>query len=213
MDRAVSMRLALLAVAASLAGGCQDTPRPSETMPAYSPAWRDIATGRDRERLREWRTAFDKALAAARRAGHSAEIDAQGALLAPDSALGNPAIPDGRYHCRVIKLGAKSDGLLDYIAYPAFPCVIGRDGGLQRLDKVGGSQRHVGILYANDAIRLVFLGTLALGDETRAMQYGQDETRDVAGYLERIGPQRWRLVMPYPAFESLTDVLEIVPAP
>ena len=61
-------------------------------------------------------------------------------------------------------------------------------------------------------MRLVFLGTLALGDETRAMQYGQDETRDVAGYLERIGPQRWRLVMPYPHFESLTDVMELVPA-
>lgn len=208
----MTARLAALAFAAALLAGCQNTPRPSETMPAYSPAWRDIATGADRERLRDWRTAFDKALAAARRAGHSGEIAAQGALLAPDSALGNPAIPDGDYRCRVIKLGAKSDGLLDYIAYPAFPCVVGHDGSLQRLDKVGGSQRHVGILYANDAIRLVFLGTLALGDETRAMQYGQDETRDVAGYLERIGPSQWRLIMPYPSYESLTDVLELVPA-
>ena len=62
-------------------------------------------------------------------------------------------------------------------------------------------------------VRQVFLGTLVLGDEQRAMQYGRDPDRDVAGFVEKIGPNRWRLVMPYPAFESLTDVLELVPAP
>jgi hypothetical protein len=52
-----------------------------------------------------------------------------------------------------------------------------------------------------------------LGDENRALQYGQDEQRDVAGYLERIGPARWRLVMPKPHFESQLDVIELVPLP
>lgn len=206
-------RLFALCVVGATLSGCVDTPRASETMPSYSPAWRDIATKADRERLREWRQAFDKALAAVKHSGHEAELAAEGALLAPDAALVSPAIPDGRYKCRVIKLGAQSEGMRDYIAYPAFDCVIGHDGGLQRFDKVSGSQRHVGIFYANDAMRLVFLGTLALGDEHRAMQYGQDETRDVAGYLERIGPARWRLIIPYPHYESLTDVLELVPAP
>ena len=60
-------------------------------------------------------------------------------------------------------------------------------------------------------MRGVFLGTLVLGDEDRAMRYGQDETRNVAGYLERIGERRWRLVMPRPHYESLTDVMELVP--
>ena len=36
-------------------------------------------------------------------------------------------------------------------------------------------------------------------------------TRDVAGYVERIGPSRWRLVMPQPHFESKVDVMELVP--
>lgn len=205
-------RFAILCALGAALAGCTDTVRPSETMPSFSPAWRDIATEADRERLREWRQAFDKAIAAAKRSGHAAELAAEGALLMPDAALANPAIPDGRYKCRVIKMGAKGEGLLDYIAYPAFDCVIGHDGSLQRFDKVNGSQRHVGILYAQDAMRMVFLGTLALGDETRAMQYGQDESRDVAGYLERIGPARWRLVIPSPHYESLTDVLELVPA-
>ena len=208
----MSRRAGILLAAALLAGcGGGGKLRQSLAMPSYSPSWREMASDADRERLREWRTAFVKGVAAARRAGHSADIDREGALLDPDGALAEPAIPNGRYRCRVTKLGAQGDGLLDYVAYPAFACVVGRDGSLQRLDKVSGSQRYVGILYAGDAIRQVFLGTLVLGDERRAMQYGQDETRNVAGHLERIGPRRWRLVMPSPHFESLVDVMELVP--
>ena len=40
---------------------------------------------------------------------------------------------------------------------------------------------------------MVFLGTMMLGDETRALDYGRDPVRDVAGLLERVGPRRWRL--------------------
>jgi hypothetical protein len=61
-------------------------------------------------------------------------------------------------------------------------------------------------------MRQIFLGTLVLGDEQGAMQYGQDETRNVAGFVERVGSNRWRLVMPRPHFESQTDVMELVPA-
>ena len=82
---------------------------------------------------------------------------------------------------------------------------------LQRLGKLSGSQRYVGLIFPGDAIRNVFLGTLALGDELRVLQYGQDDLRDVAGYVERIGPNRWRLVMPRPHFESQIDVMELVP--
>jgi len=57
----------------------------------------------------------------------------------------------------------------------------------------------------------VFLGTLVFADEQRALQYGQDQQRDVAGYIERIGPNRWRLIMPAPHFESQLDVMELVP--
>jgi hypothetical protein len=34
----------------------------------------------------------------------------------------------------------------------------------------------------------------------------------MAGLVERIGARRWRLVLPYPRFESTLDVIEIVPA-
>jgi hypothetical protein len=58
---------------------------------------------------------------------------------------------------------------------------------------------------------MVFLGTLQLGDETRSLEYGHDRDRDVAGFLERVGERRWRLVLPYPAFESTTDIIELIP--
>lgn len=185
----------------------------SPTMPRATPAWREIATETDRERLRDWRKTFAAAVAAARAAGHGAELAVEGRLLDPDGALAEPSIPDGRYRCRVTKLGAKSEGMLEYIAYPAFACQIGRDGSLQRLDKLTGSQRYVGVIFPDDGMRQIFLGTLVLGDENRAMQYGQDEIRNIAGFIERVGEQKWRLVMPSPHYESLTDVMELVPVP
>ena len=205
--------LALLAIAALTACASDGPPEitRSPTMPRATLAWREIATPMDRDRLREWRDSFSKAVAAAKAGGDAAEVGREGVLLDPDGALANPAIPDGRYRCRVTKLGARSEGLLTYIAYPAFTCAIGRDGRVQRLDKLSGSQRYVGVIFPHDAMRSVFLGTLVLGDETRAMRYAQDETRNVAGYVERIGERRWRLVMPRPHYESLTDVMELVP--
>ena len=124
---------------------------------------------------------------------------------------GSTTIPDGMYSCRVIKLGAKDSGGLDYVTYPPFTCRLRAQRTLQRLTKLSGSQRYVGLVFPGDAIRNVFLGTLVLGDEQRALQYRQDEARDVAGYVERIGPNRWRLVMPQPHFESRLDVMELVP--
>ena len=191
---------------------CSTVPgsQPGPVVPAND--WRTVATSADRDRLREWRTAFTRALAQARAAGHGADIDREGKLLEPDAALGPVPIPSGRYKCRVIKLGAKQPGLLEYIAYPAFDCRIAQEMSLQSLNKLTGSQRHTGLLFPDSPIRQAFLGTLVLGDETLAMRYGADAERDLAGWVERIGPNRWRLVLPYPHYESVLDVVELVPA-
>lgn len=194
-----------------LLSGCNTILPHSAMVADPSAGWRRVATAADRERLREWRKSFVEALAAARKGGHRTGLDAQGALLEPDAALPAPAIPNGTYQCRVIKLGAKSEGMLDYVAYPAFTCVVTPDGALQRLTKATGSQRYVGLIFPGDALKQVFLGTVVLGDEPWALQYGQDQTRDVAGYIERVGPARWRLVMPRPYFESQLDIMELVP--
>ncbi|HEX8526778.1 DUF4893 domain-containing protein [Allosphingosinicella sp.] len=177
------------------------------------PTWRALATEDDRRRLREWRDAWTEALDEARAAGHSAEIAAEGALLEPDSALPGSALPSGDYRCRTIKLGSRGDDGLAFVAYPAFRCRVtpGADG-LLHLAKVGGSQRPVGRLLEEHNRWMIFLGTLQLGDERSALSYGRDRERNLAGRLERVGEQRWRIAFPFPHFESLLDVLELVPA-
>ena len=206
------MRLTLLATFAVITAGCAVIEQPSGMIPRWTTAYRQVISIDDRIRLRDWRTSFEDGLAEARKAGRGAEIDREGALLDPDAALAGAAIPNGMYRCRVIKLGAKDPGNLAFVSYGGFTCRIRQERSLQRLGKLSGAQRYVGLIFPDDAIRSVFLGTLAFADESRVLQYGQDEQRDVAGYVERIGPNRWRLVMPKPHFESRLDVMELVPA-
>jgi hypothetical protein len=205
------MRPLLLLPLSLLLAGCGTVRQSTGMLPQWSKDWRQVATESDRKRLRDWRSAFVDGLDAARKAGHSAEIAREGVLLDPDAAQARGPIPSGSYVCRVIKLGAKSQGMLDYVTYPPFVCRIDQERDLQGFAKLTGSQRPVGLIFPGDALRQIFLGTLVLGDEREARQYGQDETRDIAAYVERIGPNRWRMVMPRPAFESQVDVVELVP--
>jgi hypothetical protein len=204
------MRAPVLLVSLVLAG-CNVNERPTAGPTRTPAAWQSVATEQDRQRLREWRQAFSSALTEARAAGHGPALDREGVLLLPDAALGG-GIPNGTYRCRTIKLGARSQGMLPFVSYPAFTCRIVAQGRLQRFEKLTGSQRQVGHIFAGDQLRSVFLGSLVLGDEIQARPYGADEERDLAGFVERIGDRRWRLILPYPRFESLIDVIELVPA-
>ena len=205
------MRRLLLLALVLAAGGCNVIEQPSGLIPRWTTGYRQVISEDDRVRLRDWRKSFESGLDAARKGGHAADIAREGALLDPDAALAGPAIPNGIYRCRVIKLGAQEGDGRVYFAAPTSTCRIRQERDLQRLGKLSGDQRYAGLIFHGDAIRNVFLGTLVLADEQRALQYGQDKKRDVAGYIERIGPDRWRLVMPQPHFESRLDVMELVP--
>ena len=195
-----------------LVAGCASAQQSGAVIERAPRDWRLVATADDRDRLRDWRDAFVEGLREARADGHAAAITREGRLLEPDAALGGGPIPNGNYRCRTIKLGSKSGGMLPFVAYPAFTCRIRAERDVQGFAKLTGSQRQVGLIFPGDALRQVFLGTLLLGDEARSMQYGRDRERDVAGFVERIGPARWRLIMPRPHFESDIDILELVPA-
>lgn len=174
--------------------------------------WRKVATANDRARLRSWRDAWMSALAEARAAGDAAAISRQGALFEVDRALAQPRPPAGDYRCRVFKLGGKRPAAPDFTAYPAFACRIDDEGEVASFHKASGSQRPVGLMFDDRSGRGVFLGTMMLGDETRPIDYGRDAARDMAGYVERVGEKRWRIVLPWPKFESTLDVIELVPA-
>lgn len=187
--------------------------------PAAGPAptqvaadWKRIVMPADMQRLRSWREAFVKALSQARAGGNVAAIAREGALLEPDAALETLALAPGNYRCRVIKLGAGSPGMLAYVSYPSFACRVDDEGEVASFAKVGGSQRPIGLIFNDGPARKIFLGTMMLGDETRPFDYGTDATRDMAGAVQRVGERRWRMILPYPRFESVMDVIELVPA-
>lgn len=177
--------------------------------------WRAVATEDDRGRLRHWRDAWLAALAQANRS-NAAEIAAGGALFEPDTALAGAQPPPGDYACRTFKLGRRpatvsAAGVLDYVAYPAFRCRIAARGARLHFTKLTGSQRPAGTIFPDNGRRMIFLGTLMLGDETQALRYSRDRERDLIGIVERVGPSRWRISFPRPHFESLLDVIELTP--
>ena len=204
------MRYALLAAALALTG-CAGFQQGPGVIAQPSPNWRTVATSFDRERLRDWRGAFVDALRSARAGGHEADVAREGVLLEPDAALGGGPIPNGMYRCRVIKVGAKQAGLLDYVCYPAFNCRIQREGALQGFAKLTGSQRQIGSIFRGDALRQVFLGTLVLGDET-ASDAIRPRYRSRRRWLCRADrSQPLAADHAAAAFESQLDVMELVP--
>ena len=175
--------------------------------------WRRVATPADRIRLRGWRQAWVDALATVTAKDELATLQSDPALFDPDRVLQGAKPPAGGYRCRVFKLGANGTAMHNLTTYPAVDCTVTDEGAVSSLYKVSGAQRPVGLVFPDSASRAVFLGTMVLGDESKPRNYGQDANRDMAGYVERIGTRRWRLVLPRPRFESLLDVVEITPKP
>jgi hypothetical protein len=191
--------------------GCSVYREATSSSLATNVRWQRVATAEDRDRLRDWRKTWDEALPLARKADPRT-IAGDPLLFDPDRAIADPALPQGAYRCRTFKLGGKGTAMRDFTTYPWFDCRVADEGEVRSLHKVTGSQRPTGLIFPDSATRQVFLGTLVLGDETAPLRYGLDGSRDMIGYVERIGPKRWRLVFPRPRFESVLDVMELVPA-
>jgi hypothetical protein len=199
-----SHALALVAAVAALPSGCD---------PAKATAnWQTVITRKDIQALRNWRTAWEDALTKARTAGKDGAIAAEGALVDPDAGLSEPSPPVGDYNCRTLRFGSGNDAPTGLVASPAETCRINALGsGILGFAKLRGTQRPIGRIYPGTGARLTFLGTLALGDETRPFGYGLDADRDLVGLVERIGPDRWRLAIPHPPFSSAFEVIELSP--
>jgi hypothetical protein len=205
---------ALLAGSLLVLAGCghDHVAAPNERPVPRAPGdWRTQVTRVDRERIRAWRTTWVQADAKVVAAGLGARLQAAGPLLDPDAALNDPTPPPGAYSCRTIKLGTISGGN-DYVTDPAQACRIALENGRLSFIVTNGTQRPNGWLFPDTGMRMIFLGAMLLGDETRAMAYGRDSDRDMAGTFERIGPARWRIVLPKPHWEAMLDVIELVPA-
>jgi len=184
----------------------------ADTCGGVEVAWRRAATQNDRVRLRNWRTSWLDAVAKAKAGGGAEVIARDDALYDPDRALDHPIPPAGDYRCRIVKLGAKRTVNKDFVELPASACTVGRNGDETWFTINEGKQRPIGRFFAGPPGRGVFLGTLELGDERLPLEYGLDARRDMIAYLDRVGDARWRLIVPQPHFDSIVELVEIVPA-
>jgi len=173
--------------------------------------WRAVAAPADASLLGRLDQAWSLARAEAEARGFADEVESLGVLVDPNAGqAGRLQPPPGDYRCRTVKLGAREAQGLAYVAYPAFRCRVElTPGGDLILEKTTGSQRTRGLLYPDTDRRLVYVGAQAWGDESGFPAYGAKTERDQLGVFERIGPQRWRLVIPFPKQESKLDILEL----
>ena len=213
------VRTATALALAVLVAGCLPKPKapPGVTgtvevgAPLKSDVWKQVATAADEDRIARLGLAWQDALAEARK-GSADEVRKEGPLLRPRAALPRPAPTPGSYNCRLIKLGKATAKSKAYESFKPFFCYVEVEGDLLTIVKQTGSQRPAGRLWEDDdSTRLVFLGSLALGNEEQPIAYGDDPKRDMAGVLERIGPFKWRLVIPWPQSTSKLDVFELTP--
>lgn len=177
-----------------------------------SQMWRAVATDQDKQRVRGWYESWKLALSEARAEGFGPQLDADPTLYDPNAAMADVDLGLGDYRCRTTKLGSKGRSTLTFVQYSWFSCRVTQAGNSKLLMKITGSQRPSGRVFFDQYNREIFLGTLSLGDEQTAVSYGSDRMRDMAGIVERIGDKRWRMVMPAPAYESLLDIVELIPA-
>ncbi len=219
--RSACLRIGFLAGLAAILAGCaslqpkEDESRPSASVvvepPLKSEAWMQVATAADESRIARIGLAWQSALADARRR-FAAEVRREGALLEPRAALPRPAPTPGSYNCRLVKLGSTTSRGVAFERFKPFFCYVQVEDELLTIVKQTGSERPAGRLWEDDMPdRLIFLGSLALGDEQQPLAYGDDPKRDMAGVFERIAPFRWRLVIPWPQSSSKLDVFELTP--
>ena len=176
--------------------------------PNKADVWQGIASAADKGRLANVSGAWAAGLADARKAGFTTALRDDAELMKSNAALARPAPTPGSYRCRLVKLGGKPA----FEKFKPFFCYVEVDGALLTIVKQTGSQRPAGRLWEDDdPKRLIFLGSLALGDEEAPIAYGDNPRRDMAGILERTGPFRWRLVIPWPQDGSKLHAYELTP--
>lgn len=206
-------------VAMAAVSGCATKPKlPSGVTPTVevgaplkSEAWKQVATPADEDRLARMGLAWQEALDEARKSNAN-DVKREGKLLMPRAGLPRPDPTPGSYNCRLVKVGKANAKGKAFETFKPFFCYVQIDEDLLTIVKQTGSQRPAGRLYEDDdATRLIFLGSLALGDEQQPVAYGDDPKRDMAGVFERIAPFKWRLVIPWPQSTSKLDVFELTP--
>lgn len=174
--------------------------------------WQEFASAFDRDRLARLPEARAKALSEAEAGAPQADLAVIHALMSAPAQAASAEALTGTYRCRTIKLG----GITPDVIYAWFRCRISERGGMLVLQKLSGSQRTNGTLYADGDGSLVYLGASSVTGEPAHRYSGNGASvgasatpDDQIGRLTRIGEGHLRLEMPFPLQESTLDVLEL----
>lgn len=209
---------ATMIAAALLTSGCAATTSapPAAQVAAVEvqaePEWRRLASAEDIDRLTRTDAAWAAALEQIRAGRFTRALREEGELLEPEAALPRPDLPPGSYHCRLLRISQGDRRRPPVVSFRPFYCHVADAGEQLAFTKQTGSERPAGYFYRDEQRgRLVFLGTLTMGSGEPAPYDGSDP-RDMIGVVERVGPFRWRLVLPWPRSGATLEVMELVPA-
>lgn len=211
------MRRLLMASAASLLLSACATPHasyieasvPSADQPA---GWRSMVSDDDRALLDGLPAIWERTLRAipARQRG---TVAAEDELLQPGAARQHPAVPPGSYHCRLVRLDP-ADRSKPVQSFKEFFCYVrGEQDNQLSFTKQTGTELPGGWLHPDGDRRLVLVGAKQREAGDNSLSYGDDPDRNLVGAVERIGPFRWRLVLPQRMGRAGIDVYELTPVP
>ena len=177
---------------------------------AANAGWREDASPYDAQRLARIDEARAKGLDEAM-SGSAAELAVIHSTFGAEAVPASPGALKGDWRCRTIKLG----GLTPSIVYTWFRCRIGERGGVLFFEKLSGSQRTSGALYA-EGQGFVYLGASYVTGEkpphysgTGAAAGAPATPDDQIGLLSLLADGRARLELPNPVQESDFDVIEL----
>ena len=209
--------LPLIAGALSLSAcaGSQTAVQPIGLVETHTPepGWRAEVTADDAARIAHLTATWQAALAGVPRR-YAPTLTKEGDLLVADAGRDQPTPPPGSYRCRLVKIGPGARREPPVRSFPDFFCYVRAEaGGGLSFAKQTGTDLPGGWLRPDGERRLILVGARQheAGDTTLA--YGTEPERDVIGAMERIGPFRWRLALPWRTGPAGLDVYEMTPVP
>lgn len=215
-------RLVLIAATALFLSGCTTVTTDQKVKTAIPLAqhseWRTLVSNEDEERIdhlgEAWRSLLNGVPAR-----YQSLVRNEAELLAPDSARDHPTPPPGSYNCRLVKLTtptATSTKAREapVRTFPQFFCYIRGEGANElSFTKQTGTELPRGWLHRDGDRRLILVGARQREAGGNSLAYGTEPDRDVVGIVERIGPFRWRLVLPWRTSSAGLDIYELTPVP
>lgn len=174
-------------------------------------AWEDHATPYDVDRIKRLEQSRSAGIDEASQ-GSARDVAAIHSVMDRSTRSASIGELSGHWRCRSMKLG----GMERTRVYGWFNCSIGEQNGRAYFTKGSGTQHFGGALYDNGSGGYVLLAGMNIARASNAMYsggrayLGADTTpSDAVGLLSSTGPRTARIEFPWPAQESLFDVIEL----